>query len=97
MAQAAAEAPLIARRTAWPSRRGPMRGCSMWTMTRWCWPTRGRSRPVPGTLRLMDFGQPVAILFVAVLHFLADPDHPHAGASRFAEAAATGSYLVVSP
>lgn len=48
------------------------------------------------TQRLIDFNRPLAILFVAVLHFLTDTDQPHAIVSRFLDAAAPGSYLVIS-
>jgi len=49
----------------------------------------------PDTRRLIDFSQPLAILFVAVLHFVGDPDAREAVA-RFTGAAAPGSYLVLS-
>lgn len=49
-----------------------------------------------GTQRLIDFNQPMAILFVAVLHFIPDADHPHALVARFLDAATPGSYLVLS-
>jgi hypothetical protein len=45
------------------------------------------------TRRLIDFKRQVAILFVAVLHFIPDADHPHAIVTRFLDAAAPGSYL----
>jgi hypothetical protein len=52
------------------------------------------------TRRLIDFSQPLAILFVAVLHFVADADadadDPHAIVARFTDSAAPGSHLVVS-
>ena len=50
----------------------------------------------PDTLRLIDFGRPLAILFVAVLHFIPDADQPHALVTRFLDATAPGSYLVLS-
>jgi S-adenosyl methyltransferase len=49
----------------------------------------------PGTCRLIDFREPVAILLIAVLHFVADPDAGTA-AARYAGAASPGSYLVIS-
>jgi trans-aconitate methyltransferase len=49
----------------------------------------------PDTRRLIDFAQPLAVLFVAVLHFIADPD-AHAAVARFVTAAAPGSYLALS-
>jgi S-adenosyl methyltransferase len=49
----------------------------------------------PDTRRLIDLTQPLAILFVAVLHFLADPDAQRA-VTAFTSVAAPGSYLVLS-
>jgi hypothetical protein len=49
----------------------------------------------PDTRLLIDFTQPLAILFVSVLHFVPDPD-AEAAVARFASAAAPGSYLVLS-
>jgi S-adenosyl methyltransferase len=49
----------------------------------------------PDTRRLIDFSQPLAVLFVAVLHFVANPD-AGAAVARFTGAAAPGSYLVLS-
>ncbi len=48
------------------------------------------------TRRLINFSQPLAILFVAVLHFIPDADHPHALVRQFLDAAAPGSYLGLS-
>jgi SAM-dependent methyltransferase len=50
----------------------------------------------PQTHELIDFEQPMAVLFVAVLHFLSDRDDPAAVVARFLGAAAPGSYLVIS-
>ena len=49
----------------------------------------------PDTRRLIDFTQPLAVLFVAVLHFVGDPD-AHEAVARFAGRTAPGSYLVLS-
>src|SRR5258708_39617876 len=49
----------------------------------------------PDTRRLIDFIQPLAILFVAVFRFVGDHDACEAVA-RFTSAAAPGSYLVLS-
>jgi len=49
----------------------------------------------PDTRRLIDFSQPLAVLFVAVLHFVEDPD-AHQAVARYKDAAPPGSYLVVS-
>jgi O-methyltransferase involved in polyketide biosynthesis len=48
----------------------------------------------PETQRLIDFSQPVAILLVAVLHFVGDPD-AHQAVARYVSAAGPGSYLVL--
>lgn len=45
--------------------------------------------------RLIDLAQPLAILFVAVLHFVADPDAQQA-VTAFTSVAAPGSYLALS-
>lgn len=44
---------------------------------------------------LIDFGQPVGLLFVSVLHFV-PADEPKCVLSRFADVMAPGSYLVAS-
>ena len=49
----------------------------------------------PDTHRLIDLTQPLAILFVAVLHFVPDPDAQQAVAA-FTSVAAPGSYLALS-
>jgi hypothetical protein len=43
---------------------------------------------------LIDFSQPLAVLFVAVLHFIGDDAHE--AVSRYTSVAAAGSYLVLS-
>ena len=45
---------------------------------------------------LIDFDRPVAVMLVAVLHFVSDEDDPGAVIARFGQAAAPGSLLVVS-
>jgi hypothetical protein len=49
----------------------------------------------PDTRRLIDFSQPLAVLFIAVLHFIADAD-ARAAVAKFTGAAAPGSYLPLS-
>lgn len=49
----------------------------------------------PDTRRLIDFSQPLAILFIAVLHFVPDPD-AHDAVARYTSIAAPGSYLAIS-
>jgi hypothetical protein len=50
----------------------------------------------PRTLELIDFSQPLAVLLVAVLHFIGADDDPQAIVGSIREAMAPGSYLVVS-
>jgi hypothetical protein len=50
----------------------------------------------PRTRALIDFSQPLAVLLVAVLHFISGGDDPHAIVGSIREAMAPGSYLVVS-
>ncbi len=45
---------------------------------------------------LIDFSQPVALLMVAVLHFVPDSAAPHTAVSRYVSALAPGSFLVLS-
>lgn len=45
---------------------------------------------------LIDFDRPVAVLLVAVLHFVADEDDPRAVIARLRDAVVPGSYLVIS-
>jgi O-methyltransferase involved in polyketide biosynthesis len=50
----------------------------------------------PALQALMDFTRPVAILLVAVLHFIADEDGPYGIVDRLKESMPPGSYLVLS-
>ncbi|MFW6092020.1 MAG: SAM-dependent methyltransferase [Actinomycetota bacterium] len=45
---------------------------------------------------LIDFDQPVAVLMVAILHFVPDDDDPAGLVAKFRDAMAPGSYLVVT-
>jgi O-methyltransferase involved in polyketide biosynthesis len=45
--------------------------------------------------RTLDFSQPVAIILIAVLHFVEDAEDPYAVVARLMEAMAPGSYLVI--
>jgi S-adenosyl methyltransferase len=45
---------------------------------------------------LIDFTQPIGILFVAVLHFIRDRDEPRGIVRAFTERMARGSYLALS-
>ena len=44
----------------------------------------------------LDLSEPVALLLVAILHFLPDDDDPHAAVAELMGALAPGSYLVLS-
>ena len=46
--------------------------------------------------QLIDFSQPVAVLIVAVLHFVADADRPYEAVRTIVDALPSGSYLVLS-
>ena len=46
--------------------------------------------------RLLDFTEPVGLLFVASLHNIPDPDDPASIVARYLTALAPGSYLVIS-
>lgn len=50
----------------------------------------------PQTRSLIDFTEPLAILFVAILHFVLDSENPHRIVGRYRDAAPPGSYLVIS-
>lgn len=46
--------------------------------------------------RTLDFSQPVALMLVAVLHFVPESDDPYGIVARLVDALAPGSYLVMS-
>jgi SAM-dependent methyltransferase len=50
----------------------------------------------PGLTRLIDFRQPVAVLLIAVLHFLTDDDGPRDAVREIITRLAPGSYLALS-
>jgi len=50
----------------------------------------------PDVRRLLDLGQPVGVLMVALMHFLPDVDDPANLIARLTGPMASGSYLVVS-
>lgn len=50
----------------------------------------------PEVSALLDFGQPVCLLFLAVLHFVTDEEDPAAVVAAFRDALAPGSYLILS-
>jgi O-methyltransferase involved in polyketide biosynthesis len=45
--------------------------------------------------RVLDFSQPIAVLLVGVLHFIADSEDPYGIVARLADAVPSGSYLVI--
>jgi hypothetical protein len=49
-----------------------------------------------GAARTLDLGRPVAILLIAVLHFIPDADDPYAIVARLMDAVPSGSYLVMA-
>jgi hypothetical protein len=50
----------------------------------------------PEVSRLIDFSEPVAVLFVSILHGIADSDDPGRIVRAFAERMVPGSYLILS-
>jgi len=50
----------------------------------------------PGVTRVLDFSQPVAILLVAVLHFIRESEDPQAIVRQLRDALPAGSYLAIS-
>ncbi|MFC0533837.1 SAM-dependent methyltransferase [Phytohabitans kaempferiae] len=50
----------------------------------------------PDVLKLIDFGQPVALMIVAVMHYIRDDDQPPEIVARLRSALVPGSYLVLS-
>ena len=50
----------------------------------------------PDVLRLLDFSEPVAVLTVAVLHFVPDAADPAGILKRLGDAMVSGSFLVMS-
>ncbi|MFB7495794.1 SAM-dependent methyltransferase [Streptomyces sp. NPDC056161] len=50
----------------------------------------------PDVRRIIDFDEPVALLLVAILHFLTDAERPGEVVAALRDALPTGSYLVLS-
>jgi S-adenosyl methyltransferase len=50
----------------------------------------------PDLRRLIDFDRPVAVLFMSVLHFIADEDDPYGIVAAFRDRAVPGSHLALS-
>jgi S-adenosyl methyltransferase len=49
-----------------------------------------------GAARTLDFSRPVAVLLIAILHFIPDSDNPYAIVARLMDAVPPGSYLVMA-
>ena len=49
-----------------------------------------------GAARTLDFTRPVAVMLIAVLHFIPDADDPYAIVERLMDAVPSGSYLVMA-
>ena len=69
------------------------------------WPSRqpgstdyqtGHLLALPDVRTLIEWDEPVAVLMVAVLHFLEDREKPWAAVDAFKAQMAPGSYLVLS-
>ena len=56
---------------------------------------RDTAAVLTGAARTLDFGQPVAVLFMGVLHFIPDADDPYRIVARLMGATVAGSYLVI--
>jgi O-methyltransferase involved in polyketide biosynthesis len=50
----------------------------------------------PDVRRLIDFDQPIAVLFLGVLHFVAEEEDPYGIMSRIRDAIAPGSHVILS-
>ncbi|MGI8445716.1 MAG: SAM-dependent methyltransferase [Streptosporangiaceae bacterium] len=50
----------------------------------------------PDTRRLIDFDEPVAVLYLSFMHFIPDADDPWGMARRLMDRVAPGSYLAIS-
>jgi hypothetical protein len=50
----------------------------------------------PEVRELIDFGRPIALLLMAILHFIPDEDDPPGIVARFRDALPAGSYLAIS-
>ena len=50
----------------------------------------------PDVRELIDFGQPVALLLLAILHFIPDDEDPFGIVARYVDALPAGSHLAIS-
>jgi S-adenosyl methyltransferase len=56
---------------------------------------RDTAAVLAGAARTLDFGRPVAVLFMGVLHFIPEADDPYRIVARFMDATVPGSYLAI--
>ena len=56
---------------------------------------RDTAAVLTGAARTLDFGQPVAVLLMGVLHFIPDEDGPYRIVARLMDATVPGSYLFI--
>jgi len=57
---------------------------------------RDTQKILDGAARVLDFTKPVAVMLLAILHFIADDDHPYRITGTLMDAVPPGSYLTVS-
>ncbi len=57
---------------------------------------RDTGKILAGAARTLDFSQPVAVLLIAVMHFIPDADDPYGVVKQLLDAVPPGSYLVLS-
>jgi hypothetical protein len=50
----------------------------------------------PSVLRTLDFAEPVALMLLAIVHFIPEEDNPYGIVARLLDALPSGSYLVMS-
>jgi S-adenosyl methyltransferase len=57
---------------------------------------RDPGRILERAAQTLDFSQPVAVMMLGVLHFIADDDHPYAITARLMDAVPSESFLAIS-
>ena len=57
---------------------------------------RDTDRILAGAARTLDFGEPIAVMMLLVLHLIPDSDDPYGIVSRLKAAIPPGSYLVIT-
>ena len=56
----------------------------------------GRILADPALRQTLDFGQPIALMLIAILHFFTDDENPQSIVSALVDALPSGSYLAIS-